>query len=83
MGKEGKWKGNLKLLQGRGKRKGSEYMKGVQMSKELGGEERAAALGTGVPWIAESAFSLVGQCMCVEVVQYYCFYVCFFVIEWI
>ena len=31
--------------------------------------------------MAESAFSLVGQCMCVEVVQYYCFYVCFFVIE--
>ena len=31
----------------------------------------------------ERAFWLVGQCMCVEVVQYYCFYVCFLVIEWI
>ena len=47
------------------------------------GEERALALGTGVPRIAESAYWLVGQCMCVEVVQYYCFYVCFFAIEWI
>ena len=34
------------------------------------GGERAAALGTGVPRMAESAFWLVGQCVYVEVVQY-------------
>ena len=49
-------------------------MKGMQMSKEWAGEgrggERAAALGTGVPRMAESAFWLVGQCVCVKVVQY-------------
>ena len=31
-----------------------------------GGGERAAALGTGVPRMAESAFWLVGQCVCVK-----------------
>ena len=53
-------------------------MKGMQMSKEWAGEgrggERAAALGTGVPRMAESAFWLVGQCVYVKVAQYYCLF---------
>ena len=49
-------KGEYEIIARERERKGSEYMKGVQMSKEWAGgggggkgEERAAALGTGVP----------------------------------
>ena len=46
-------KGEYEIIARERERKGSKYMKGVQMSKEWagggGGEERAAALGTGVP----------------------------------
>ena len=75
-------KGEYEIIARERERKRSEYMKGMQMSKEWAGEgrggERAAALGTCVPRMAESAFWLVGQCVYAKVVQYYCFYVCLF-----
>ena len=60
-------RGILKLLQGRWRGKGVNIWRECRWEGMDGwgeGEERAAALGTGVPRMAESAFWLVGQCVC-------------------
>ena len=84
---EGEWREYENYCKGEGKEKEWKY-EGNADEKGMGGggvkgrrescTSRCRCTSNG--WVS---IWLVGQCVYVKVVQYYCFYVCFFAIEWI